>query len=240
MIEIFENTSGSVPIKFRVSGVAVTPDDGEAYFSLYDRNLNVILDMHNVHRTGISGSETWFEIDSQYNNLEDGLVTSNFYLNVFFKVGGFSHNIRVPYRVIKNIPMTVEPSDVRSLLGVDSDELPDSDIDIFSSYLMIHNEYGQRFDDSLTIGGNRSYLANKAISLLTAIELIPSLEMRVLQDAEVEGGSFRRFSDFDVEELRERLSQAYAQSISFALGESDEVVSDYLLLTTPTNIFPGA
>lgn len=90
---------------------------------------------------------------------------------------------RIPYKVIKFIPYTVSETDVFDAIGVSSTILNEDSVDIYSNYLLLKAELGEKFvnaiyaDDDSTVKANRALLLKTAISIENSIPLgVPKIE----------------------------------------------------------------
>ena len=199
----------SVPLTFNDEpavpdpGTAVLTVQGPDGSTLYTENLTTGPTDHMVITT----------VDATHN-----AITTSFSRRAVIVAAyraGIPFSCRVVYRLIPQIPYTVQPSDVRAFLGVNESELPDADIDLTATLLELEILTSRAImTAALTSGEAIEIRANQAILYKTILDVIPSLANRAAQEESDGALTFKRHARKDFSELRAaaeaRLSDALA------------------------------
>lgn len=127
-------------------------------------------------------------------------------------------------------------NDIRAMLGVSADELPDTEID--SPYIIpfveaVMVKYLPSWED---LDEDAGYLAafRKATAVRVAISCIPRLKLRLGQYESDNKSVFQRFKNFDWADLESSLWFQYAEAVSFIPDlASDIPVRDLVTVATP-------
>lgn len=180
-MDIFSNTPAS--ISFNVNDddcyESFTSADSINY-SLYDVNGNIVDDLQNINvdvYDFMEKSTVTITIPSEANTLSEGESFSTRILIVNYTLDNVAKTKRISYRVIPFVPYTCTNDDVRNLLGVSSTVIEDSMIDIYGAYLKCKGLFDEdtSLDSFLTSYGLKAVLANRAISICSALTFRNSL-----------------------------------------------------------------
>jgi len=217
----------------------VIPDVGTVLYTVLDHSGNPISGLQNIIvSTTPSTFQSTITIDPSVNVIDPSKAFERRTVFLRYQSGGKTHYQKVMYGVIPTLPFTASPSDVRKFLGVNKSELPDGDIDIFASYLFVRETFSDPLDldDALFSGDTLELLANEAIIMRAAIDIIPSLQMRVAQSEKDGPIGFDRIKIKDFSGL---LAEAYRR-YNDALGVvgSNTVAVDYTLITVTQDVDP--
>lgn len=212
-----------------------------------DKVTYTILDSKGVVVNGLS--EIPCEIDpnntsvinvplpSEANVIEDDKPYNIRFVEIQYIKNGQTENIRESYRVVKFAPYTVNANDVRHLFGVDSSQVLDRMIDVYSAYIEEKSRI-ENLDELLVDFGVKSIKANRMITLRAAVSLESSLPLivpRIETDSVVSQtrftmtlDDFKRILDdlrSELTELEEDLSSdgTFTPSISFAIGNITDI-----------------
>lgn len=147
---------------------------------------------------------------------------------------------RIPIRLIPDLNLMVQPRDVRNLLGPNETELPDADIDLFTAYLLVKAEY-EDIDIALISGGVEELYANQAIATKAALNVLPSLRLRVARQQSDGRVAFQRNKLESLDELRAELENSYTQYVAILTDDfgDEDAVSFFEVVSRP-DPFTGA
>jgi hypothetical protein len=129
----------------------------------------------------------------------------------------FSYIIHAPI----GFPVSIEG--VRSLLGVNEDELPDEEVNLFEGYLAFRTLIGETVDlTPLVSSGNLStYNMTKAIEACTALALFPTLQIRLPRKYDSGTSSYERWNNIDWEALASSLNGIIGIGLEIAVPDFD-------------------
>lgn len=145
----------------------------------------------------------YITIDSTYNELATGDLSGYRDLSWFYLVGGAVVTNEVRYTLEARAPFGAAPAGVRRKLGLAPHELPDNEIPLIRAF----------YDFDTTVGGgaglftptaSEQMLLADAIEALAALNLIPSLTLRIAQKESSGTDTFQR-SAIDLEALKAQL-----------------------------------
>lgn len=225
-----------LPIQFQVDGQFVVPDadsvtltvrnDAGVKFTGFD-GLPVAVTLNNVLVT----------LPASINTLADGVLFGTRYVRIVFTSGGNSHSINLNYRIHHFLPILINESAVRGVVGADYEELPDEDIDIYGAYFDLLREHGAVISTALTAQDQAAISANRAITLKAALLAYPSLQTK-LAKVEQENNTKRERMDVSFELLKMEITSALASEIatinSLVGGTTSSTVVPILQLISPT------
>lgn len=154
---------------------------------------------------------------------------------------GNEYTVVKRYRILPFLNYSVAYDDVRALLGLNSDDLNDDEIDIFSAFLSIDGEITTSvLTTALASGTSLEMSANRLIAIEAALLTIPSLELRTA--ASVVDGN-RRWDRFrtppDWNAIASRLGAMKAQALA-TITETAQDSPTLTLMSTPTDVITGA
>ncbi len=144
-----------------------------------------------------------------------------------------TQEVILPYVLTAWMPIRTQPSDVMSALGVNIAELVASEIDIPSAALLVQDDIGPGiFQAALVSGDTQTIQLNQLIALRCAIELLPSIPLRIAQVQKTDSASFQRFSKFDPEKHFKYMWDAYTRV-------RDNLTAGLLPTTNPIALIPS-
>lgn len=179
------------------------------------------------------------EVPAASNTLAAGKDLGLRYAELRFKTAGKSGMVKTTYRLIRFMPVSSGAEEVRQALGISYEELPDSDIDVFQSYLpRVSNA---KFLAALTSGTVATLYANRILVYSEALRIAPSLRARILKQEEKDNALYTRFlMDFDA--LLAQLQGALDEAENALDTINDEVILSgriSFLVSTPTDRVTG-
>lgn len=160
------------------------------------------------------------------------LTTENRFLSVAWVAGGAARQKLLPYIVIDWMPITVEPTEVRNLWGLNDAELADADIDLVGAAVLLQDELGPAFLPQLSAGGAAAVRAQRLVALKAALELSPSIMLRAAQAMSSNNVGFRRFSRLRLDAVLAGIRTEYDKLAAAFLGDTPPPV--IFTLTNPT------
>lgn len=106
------------------------------------------------------------------------------------------------------IGFPVSKQGVRDMLGVNDEELPDDEIDLFQGYLSFRQLVGDTMDLTpyVEAGDLDTYRISKAIEASTALLVFPSLQIRLPKKYDSGTSSYERWTAIDWEALQGSIS----------------------------------
>lgn len=119
------------------------------------------------------------------------------------------------YTIYLPIPFAVTHDGVRDMLGVNSDELSDSEIDFLSAYVKFRDEVGDSTDlSSYENAGNfDSYRITRSIEAAAAMAVFPTLQLRLPKKYDSGTSSYERWTTIDWEALANKINDAFNDGI---------------------------
>lgn len=119
------------------------------------------------------------------------------------------------YVIYAPIPFAVSVDGVRGMLGVDSDELPDDEINLLSAYAQFRDKVGDDTDLSQweNTGSYDSLRITRAIEAYAGLLIFPTLQLRLPKKYDSGTSSYERWNSIDWEALRTLLDDAVNDGI---------------------------
>lgn len=187
-------------LEFRVDGLIVTPDDGSVSYSLHSASAELIPE------TSVALGETTVTIDNSHHVQVGDQLQAPRFIRLTFKEDGVTRYVEYNYSVVSFLPITVTPEDVRLLLGVSDEELPDLSISLRGSYYAIRRDLEQDiFSDELL-----NYEANQLVLFKEAITQAKTLNLKALQAIKTDDISRQR-SRIDFKEIVRSVEAGYLE-----------------------------
>lgn len=221
----------TVPVDFIVNGEFVIPESATATLRLNDGSVDATISNVSLDTSTTSTSVTIPEVS---NTLASGVDFEHRYLLVTFVLNAQTYTQTIHYDLIPFVPMTGTPDKVRAILGLDLSELPDTDIDLFRAYLDIKARTDVDISTALTSTGRDSLTANEIINIQAALNVVPSLQLRVAASMQSEDSVFRRFSSMDFNAIENKLVGRQMSLLS-ELITTTEVAFSIFGVSTPTD-----
>lgn len=217
----------------------IIPDTGSVTYSVWDHSGAPIVGLVDLPlSTGPTTFQYEITISAIYNTISSGRIFSRRTLVISYLKNGATAGITQTYRLVPNMNYTVSPRDIRAFIGINTNELPDEDIDLMATYLMVNNDFGGTYLQNALVSGTISEVyANDAIAMRTVMEVIPSLQARVAQSEKNGVMGYERLKILDFSSL---LAAAYARyfrnrDLVVAIGT---IPIDMVLITTTQDADP--
>lgn len=159
---------------------------------------------------------------------------------VVWTSNGESFNHRFTYRVIPLLNYTASEADVRSLLGLSEDELPNEEIDLLTAYFSVESQLtAVVLEGALASGTSVELSANALIVVEAAIASLPSLQTRtpmVQADGTKRWERFRTPPNWEL--LRQQLSGRRSDLVAEVTGtpRADQPLA---VFASPADVITG-
>lgn len=215
------------------------PDSGTVTYTVLNHLGTPISGLQNIPiTTGPGTFQSTVSIPALDNSIDPSKEFERRTVFLNYQVGGAPFYQKVSYRLIPSHAYTVSPAYIRAFLGVNKNELPDEDIDLFAAYLFVREAFDDvsLFTDALSSGNRTELVANDAIAMRAAIDVIPSLQNRVAQSEKNGVMGFDRIKITDYSALLAEAYRRYNEAIGL-IGLADISV-DHILIVTTTDTDP--
>lgn len=222
----------SLTIEFSVEGDLVVPDAGTTTYTVRDADGTPIVGL--VDKPLMVNSTKAIITILAANHATAGYR----HVSVAFQFQGTLYHVRRSYLVTTFVPIAACEDDVRVVLALTPDELPDSDIDLHYGYQTLLDD-GFDLSSVLTATDSTAVHANRAVVLKTALQLTTTLPLRALSSEKSDVGGVTRFSTIDWKALQRRLSGLLSDAVLKATGGT-ATSPVFLVTTAPTDPITGA
>lgn len=219
-----------------VDGEFAVPDAGSIKLTLRDNPGSIFTGFNAVAQVDTNLSTVLVTVPSAQNSIGSALFETR-YVKLDYKVGGRPFSESFMYRLTPFLPIQSTERDVRGLVGADEKELPDEDIDLVKSYFILLDEYGAAFGTALTDSTVGGLYANQAIAIHAALEVLPSLQLKIRQVEKFNNAESQR-GKIDFEQLKEDLQELLTRNLEqvFSANVTSQVV---LMVSSPTDVITG-
>lgn len=239
MLNILTGTNATLSVAFMFQGDYEIPDANSVTYTLRDNLGNAVPGYVDLPLTPAAGATSVSIVipGSENTNAKTFELRT---VVVSYTVNGAGRAIPFTYRVINFVQMTATPDDVRRLLSVAANELPDSDIDLIEAYFLVANEVTPSvLTTALSAGDITTIAANKALAARAALEVIPTLQLRILQVEQSATDVAKRYSGVDFQAVRDYVASVYAQNKATFTGITT-VTYEMAVMVTPLDAVTGA
>ena len=231
MLSFVENTPAIVAIRFG-DDKPIIPDAGSVTYEIRDAMGNALTGYENLPvETGPTTYQTSLRIPAAVMQIGANRLFDRRTIVVYFNDNGVSAMRSIAFRILKWIPHSVTEESVRQFCGVGNRELPSDAIDLFTAYMQVEKVLGaEALDLALTSGTQAEIAANTLIRMTAVLQILPSLQHRVLQREEDGVMAYQRMNIKNFDDIR----QAALDHIREAYGEIQTVspVAMTLVVTT--------
>lgn len=208
------------------------PTVGSVTYTVLNHSGNPITGLVDLPvTTDVATFQSTIVIPAENNEIVFGKNFERRTVLVRYTSNGHNYSQRIGYRLTPFLNHTVTPDTVRSFLGVNKNELEDKDIDLYSAYLYV----SEAFDDPVTLadalssGDRLEIYANDAIAMRAAIDLIPSLQNRIVQSEKDGVRGYDRIKIKDFGDLMATAIDRYNNAVG-VIGELDLLGGEYTLI----------
>ena len=214
----------------KVDGDFAVADPGTLRLLLRDNVGTVITGYDRVALDDPTTQLVSVTIPAEVNVIADVLFETR-YATFEYQVNGRHLSHKIIYRLNNFIPLQALPEDVRGLLGAEEKELPDADIDLLESYLLLLAEHGDDFNEIVLH-------ANWSVVLHAAIRVLPGLPAKMLQTEQFNNAESQRMK-VNFSSLRNTLERQLEESLQATLGAPALPLPSLLVVSTPTDPVTG-
>lgn len=173
----------------------------------------------------VSTTSTIALIPAALTEIPAGQEYQTLFLSVTFTADGRLHQQRHTIQITPFIPLTAGPEDVRQTLGLRKNELEDHEVRLLPAFFRLKRRLPD-LESFLLRSSSDGLLANRAVVLEAALELMPSLALRVSQKVKAEDQEVSRFQQSNWQQIAQLLE-----------AELDEIVEQFLPpITSRVNI----
>lgn len=220
----------TIPVDYLVDGEFVVPDSATYTVRAHDGS---VLDSGSMPAS--ANSET-LTISAANNAILNDW--ENRYVKLEFIYSGQTYYRVVTFQLSSFLPITATEDEVRALIGLNGQELPDRDIDLYGAYFRLVDLHGDGIETALTEAGSRNAAVNQAIALKAALEIVDSIPLRALITVRSEDSTASRSTDIDFDAIGRRLEVRLSTVVTDALGATpaSQVIFDF---SSPTDPFSG-
>lgn len=225
-------------VPFRVNQEPVVPDTNSVTFTLRGHNGSIIVgyDAYAI-ATGPTDTQVQIILPALVNAITERLERRS--VMVDFTVSGASFNRVELYQLSSFLNHSATPSGVRALIGCNSGELSDEEIDLISAYFQLEDSVTQTTLEAAAAGSwKKSRAVDEAIMAIAALEVIPSLQLRVAASEGALSQSYARLKNIDFRMLHDVLSRKLEQALTTVSGRT-ETTPLIFSLTAPTDPITG-
>lgn len=206
----------ALQIPLRINGEPIVPDAGSVKLTVRDNAGQVLVDKEPVTMTTAS-TEASVIVDAADNALGAGRFSMRTVIIDFTKTGR-PQRTTMSYRLTAWLNTTVTADDVRSFIGIDSGELPDSVIDLVEAYFDVENDVTEAvLTPALAGADEKQVAANRLILARAVLNQIPGLPLRISQN-ESNGVFSAQRPKIDLALLEARAEAMYADNSDLVAG----------------------
>jgi hypothetical protein len=233
------NTVVSLRADFMSALGSLVPDANSVYWSLYAHDGSLLTGPTLITTTPTDTGVT-IPINSSHQTIGAGKRFEKRQVIVTWTTGGQGHTWRTFYRVLPITNYSVSKDDVRSLLGLNADELLDEEIDLFAAFLTVEDDISQAtLAAALSSGTLKETSANLLIEVTAAIAVIPSLRLRTPMTTSDGGKSWQRFrTPPDWDAITGELAARRASLVA-TVTDTLTAGAPLAIFTQPTDVITG-
>lgn len=240
MQDFFSGETVKLSFVFGLGDEPAIPDIGSVTYTVFSAGGLPLAGLENVSFTTNAASfGGTITIPAAENGIAPGKTFDRRSVLIRWTEDGADDWMRIGYRLIPNTPYSVTPATVRSFLGVNKNELPDEEIDLFGAYIYVQEAVSDPtiLTAALSSGDRTELVANDVIAMRCAIDIIPSLQNRVAQS---EKNGVMGFDRIKIKDFSQLLADAYARYHNgLSLVDTNaSTAADVTLLITTTDTDP--
>lgn len=168
----------------------------------------------------VTSTTTGVDITISSGNNTVSLPNEVRYLSVKFVYGGTTYTIDQYYLLRSNTRFPLSPDDVRAVLGLQSSELDDSNIDILRAYDLVQSDV-EDVDLAAVLSGGTALLPTliEAVKIKAAMVSTVGIEASMFQMEQADNTLYKRFASVDFNAIRGDLSGRYSQLLALLADE---------------------
>lgn len=225
----------NILVEFLVDGVPVIPDT--INYWLFDNASSIVDNLDDI-TVSPEGEAVIITIPDTANIRTKPIEYRKLYLE--FTVNGMTYNVVKHYFLKDAIFFPLSAEDVRAVIGVGNEELPDDMIDITTAYESVKTDTnGLDLDTIMENGAAEAEYIIKAVSFKAALNCVYYLNTTVMKIEQADNTMYERFNGFDFKGTLNRLSSNYSKYINLLIGKQTGTTLTYSLISTGTDVITG-
>lgn len=229
----------SIEVSFVQDGETVIPDIGSVSYTVRDNTGGAVAGQTDLSVSTTSDTTAISVLVPQAVNVK-ALAFEMRYITTTYLLNGQTEYVETTYRLVDRIPLAIDANSVRSLIGLQDNELPDSDIDLPMAYYLVANDVGRDvLDAALITGTSIAYSANRAIAARALLELLPSLQLRANASEKSQTASASRLTNIDFDKVTAWLGNIYSNA-QLVLTGGLYVPLPLIAAALPVDVITGA
>lgn len=232
-----------IAIEFMRDGEFAIPDAGSVTLTLRGNDGTVLPGFDATPVVSNGTSTQTVTIPQAENQIAVDAKLETRYGAVSYSVDGVPHSTGFVYRLTPFLPLQQTVAGVRALIGADSAELPDSDIDLMEAYFALEALLGVKFTEALKATSRASLIANRMLGLKAAITTLPSMQTRLRKSQTSHNEQIQKF-DVKFDQLKADLEQALIDATKDLTDLIDGPVTSAIIpifqLSQPVDVITGA
>jgi hypothetical protein len=237
--QVIKDTAAVISFPIVIDGNFQPPDVGSVSYTLFDNAGAAVAGHTNVNVT-VDGVQTTVNVTIAGAQNGKTLITEYRSVVLSFQVGTVPYALTQRYIITDFLPHAVTQDDVRGLLGVSHEELPDHNIDLVAAYFELGNSVGlSGLSAALGAGGRTAHVANRGVAAQAALLALPGLKLRINQMEKSDADSFQRFAKIDWQQIADDLA-ALVTAASDVVNPADTENGTYITVNTPIDPVTGA
>jgi hypothetical protein len=240
MLYVKKDTAHSFYFDFIVGDEFVVPETGTVSVTLTKPDGSILAGYNNLAVTpDADTSNVVVPISAGANGktLEYELR----HLEIKFDYDGNTFRHAISYNIVDRINIPVSAQQVRNLVGLSDDEWPDEQIDILKAYYDVKAEpalNGINVETLMDSGDAEVRNLLEAVTIKSALNFLPALELIAVQSQQADNTMFRRFEKVDFATLSNKLNQTYSRALT-AVAEANYTNLTYTTTGLGTDAVTG-
>lgn len=228
-------TQHNILVEFILDGLPVVPDS--ISYWLYDNANNIVDSIANVTAEP-TGEAVIILIPDSANLRTKDIEYRRLYIE--FSLDGMVYNINKHYFLKDTVFFPLNPSDVRTLIGIEGSELADELIDILTAYEELKSDAsGLDLDTILQSGAVEADYIIKAVAYRSAMNCIGFLNNSIMKMEQADNTLYQRFEGFNFNDNLKRLASGYSKYASLLKGQTVATIT-YSIMAQGTDRVTGA
>lgn len=221
-------------VSFEVGGELVSPTS--ALITLQDNSGQIVEAIENdpiVVATDATSAVYTIPAEANAKTLTYDLR----YVTISFQYNGATYTIRDFYAIQDNVLIPVTPDDVRNVVGMTSEELPDERIDIPQAMALVQADVDVDLATQFNTGSVLVPYAQRAIALRAAMDSCMFIENMIYASEQADNTLYKRF-ETDLDAIQQKLADAYAAAINALNGVDPLTAQAVTFFTAVTGTDP--
>ncbi|MBD9544263.1 hypothetical protein IB276_32990 [Ensifer sp. ENS04] len=239
-MDVIAGTPTALIIPFIIGNQPVAPDVGSVTYTLKDQLGSPMVGLTDIpYVTTPTTYQMQVLVPSSAHSIDPARRFERRGVVVNFKLNGEEVQLTRSYRVVPEPTHTVTPADVRAFIGIEEHELPDSDIDILSAFLLVEKDVGAtELAAAITSGTTAELSANTLVRMRAVLDVLPSAKQRMAQSEKNGVKEFSRVDLKELDKLKKDAEDRYQEAYDDIVVTTETTVSLFLV-TSNTDAITG-